>query len=469
VLGYLMAHGGGDAVRHIGDMRPPSWDTLSPTAPFAAAFLFLIAVCLGGVPLLRPPVRDELALAAVGLVLFARANRFLDVAAILLVPLAVRCADALVELANRPPRTLNVIAFVPAIGLLSWFAHDAQGWWGPTGRLGLRSASLPLVAGAVLTHDPPSRVLSTYEANGPLGFWTYGRSRVYVDGETPLFYDDTDYGVAREAWFHTSALEGVIAHDRVDALVLPRDWGTCGMMAQRWKVVAVEPGFTTFRPRNAPGVEIVHLDPCSAESWLKADACSDGGSSTRQEIDHLSAMGASPLWPILRSELELRCTGKVGELPSARASWELISSWNRLAARKALQEGRAADAWSLVEPQISDGDVGELYYFAPKVESAVSTDRLRRTFDKVARKLDDEAPPRFRVMFAELCVAQDDVECVRVNAMRAAARGERGAIGPLAWLAEHDTEERFRNEAARWRELLSAGQHAAPPDVSSPH
>ena len=44
-------------------------------------------------------------------------------------------------------------------------------------------------------------------ASGPLGFWLQGRVETYLDARTPLYFDDTDFGIARELWKHEDALE----------------------------------------------------------------------------------------------------------------------------------------------------------------------------------------------------------------------------------------------------------------------
>ncbi|HZS36847.1 MAG TPA: hypothetical protein VFF06_08475, partial [Polyangia bacterium] len=445
-LVYLVDHAGGDAVRHIDEMRPPSWAGLQPSAPFAAAYLALAALSLAGALFARKLWRLEAALALLGAALFATANRFIDVSAILLGPLAMRSAAALADLVPFKKAGSWVAIAASAFGLV-WFADAAEVWWGPIGKVALAGAKLPIAAAAALRGGEPENVFSTYEANGALGFLLDGRGRVFVDGRTPLYFDDADYALARDAWFKPGALPIALARHAVGAVVAPRDSALCSELRKVWTPIVVEPAFTTFVP-NGRKPALARLEPCGDAGYFAKDVCDDGGAAARDELARMETLAPSALWKLLRFELARRCgaapADAEGELPTAAEAWEYRQQWNFAMAKVLLAKGRTAEALRLLRAQIAAGDVQSLYLIVGAVSDQSQLGELRKLFNGLSRSLDDDAPTQFRVYFAKLCMLQEDADCVRFQGMRAAIRGDRAASEALEWLVQHHPDERVK-------------------------
>ncbi len=467
-LSYLTAHAHGDSVRHIEDMRAPSWDTISPAAPYNVAYLALALLAVYGA---LQPDRSRvlhLLLAGLGLALFVTASRFVDVSAILLVPLAMRGAEAARALLP-PKRATSLVMLASSVALIGWFGLEARRWWGPAGTLGLVETGHPVAAAAAVRALPPGQnVLSSFGASGALGFWLYDHSRTFVDGRTPLYFDDTDYGVARDVWFQPRALAAGILRYGVTVVVAPRDGIMCQRLAETWMPISIEAGFTTFVRRKSGPAGLLELTACGDE-YLPKDPCGEHLAPLREELARLATLRSSPFYELLAAEALARCHAPVAEveaaLPSRAAAWEYRLEWNRTHARLLLAQGRAADAFLAVEDQISTGDLRALDLVFPAVLDAVPVARVRAALAAVARGLDDETPAGLRASLAKLCMTEGDEECVRFSATRAAAAGNPQAIEPLLWLHEHGSSERVRADAGEWLRLLRLHAPAEAPAV----
>jgi hypothetical protein len=462
ILIYVLEHSGGDAVRHIGDMMAPNWGTLNPISPYALGWWGLVLLAITGTAAARHIWWTGWALAALGAALFATATRFFDAAAILTVPLAVRGLDALGVVVTWR-RAGPALATATSLALFAWFAPLVQTWYGPTGRTGVDEARLPLVAAAYLLTAPPGNVLSTYEPGGPLGFFLYGRDRTFVDGRTPLYFDDSDYAVARELWYDEGALQRGLVRYQIRYAVAPRESALCMNLKSRWDIATVEGDFTTFVPRGTTTAPLTHLLPCGQE-LLPPNACADYD-ATVAELERLSSLRPSPLWSIVRSDLGARCD-RPAPLPARADAWAYDARWRRAAARVAVHDGRAAAAAALVRPLVADGDVGALAILRPRFADLVP-DELRALMESAARSLDALTPPPLRADLARLCMATGDAECVRFHGLRAAARGVPSARAPLSWLAEHHPSARVRADARAWLALLPATEPAGDPPGTS--
>jgi hypothetical protein len=160
----------------------------------------------------------------------------------------------------------------------------------------------------------------------------------------------------------------------------------------------------------------------------------------------------------------LRCGRPLAEvesaLPTRSEAWSWDGFWRQTQATYLLARGESASALALVEDQIANGDTGLLLSMLPKLVDQVPLGRLRALFERATRTLDDETSPQARSAFARICMIEGDVECVRFQAVRAAAQGARSAIEPLTWLSAHASSPREREDADRW--LAALGQAPTP-------
>jgi hypothetical protein len=441
IVVYVLEHSGGDAVRHIADMRAPSWAELNPISPYALGFWLLGLIALVGVVAARKIWWTGLGLALLGLALLLTAVRFVDAAVILMLPLALRSADILAEL-PKDWRGWKWLAALLSAGLMGWLLFLARGWWGPLGRTTADESKLPSSAIAWLDAAPPGNVLSTYEADAPIGFFLAGKDRVFVDGRTPLYFDSADYGVARDVWLDARALDLALRRYDVSAVVAPRDGELCRWMASRWPLVAVEPGFATFA--RAPQRSLTHLSACGDELMTR-QACDDYAATSDE-------LGQTPpgVRAILQIDLAAYCRqATTGALPSLRASWPWQTQWRHAAARLARAQSRPQEALDILAPLIDAGDLPALSILRPAFNE-LPMHEVRKHLDAAVRALDDDAPPELRADLALACSAEGDAECVRFHGLRAAAHGVATAREPLEWLAAHHPSERVRADARAW-------------------
>jgi hypothetical protein len=456
IAAYIGNHASGDAVRHIEDMRAPTWASATPVAPYGAAFLVLCLLCLSGAIASLQRRRFALLLGLLGAALFLIARRFIDAAAILMTPLAMGSAEDLLARVNERWQKLLTLASITASALLgSWFAFAARAWWGPFGHAAVHEAKLPALGARAIAQLPRSQiVLGDYDSDSPLGFWLAGHARVFVDGRTPLFYDDADYAAARDLWERPQALPNALARYRVTSVVAPRASAMCSELAKRWAPIAIEARYTTF----ANGVDgLRSLAPCG-EGYFRADACTDGGAAVLDDLQRLEALQPSPFVKLLRAGLLAHCHRATAEvraaLPQKSEAWEYAEDWNRLSAQLLITEGQTKEALALVEDQIENGDATALATLMPALLDAVPIGRVRALYDAVARHLDDAAPATFHAELARICMAQGDASCVRARALRAAVQGSPAALEPLRWLVAHAPSARVRDDAQEWIQRL---------------
>ena len=204
IVELVLRHSGGDATRHITDMKPFDWTTLSPFGwPLGTALTIL--PFFGALPYLvgRGGVRSSsILLALLGAAMTYTAVRFAVEWVLLLLPLAAGGARALSLQHAGDARRLRGIELAFALiasSVAVWAFHRTDQELGPMLRIGVREAAFPSAAAQYLRRLPAgSPVFTAYWAGGPLGFWLDGYVRTFVDGRTPLRFDDTDYAVARD-------------------------------------------------------------------------------------------------------------------------------------------------------------------------------------------------------------------------------------------------------------------------------
>lgn len=464
-VGYVLAHSGSDAAQHMQDMRPPTWGSFDPTAsPYAAAYLALWGVALAGAVFARRVDPSALGLALLGVAVLSTANRFFAAAGLLALPLAAQGAAALTASPWRPAvRLAGAASAAAAALLLVWSGGVIDHLYGPLGRTGLAADAHPRAAAAFLAEAPDgARVLSAMSASGPLGYWLEGRVRTYLDARTPLYFDDADFGVARELWANDDALARGLAHFAPWAVVVERDTKACTSMdalsARGWVPAVVEARFTTFVPgERGPGLEAIA--PCG-EAYLQEDACREGGSVLGRDLARLGGLPDEPFPAYLAAEHALRCRGDADTaeslLPPPADARSFRNAQATLAGRIAVARGDWALALAMLGPRARAGDVEALNLLGGAMQTQDGARDLRRVLDDAMAAWGDTAPPDLRANLALLCTTLRDAECVRFHGLRAAARGVVRVAPALHWLAENHPDPRARRDAQRWSATLAA-------------
>jgi hypothetical protein len=479
---YVFGHASGDGPRHIVDWTPLRWEDFAPRdwldgpygGPYGAVVAAMAAAALLGTVVARRVFWVETALAALGVALAATGCRFLTMGAVLAAPLA---AAGVSELGAIVPsvrhRWVAGAAFGAAmIGLQGRGMHLARG---PIGKLGLAEGDFPLAAAEYLRRlpGPATSVLTSYDAGAPLGFWLPGRVRTFVDGRTPLYFDDTDYGLARDVFRDPRALAAAARRFEATAVVLPREAGVCKGLSEKWSPVVVEARFTTFVPRADAGeAALGALAPCGP-GYLRDDACRDGGAALDADIARLSALRSSRFLDYLRAERILRCGGalpRVPELlPSPADAAAFRADRDRAQAAYLLRTGRALDAVEALAEHLRQGDAASFALAAPALASdKIPVARARELLEAAVDRLDDATPPDLRALLAVTCAEQRDPECARFNALRAAAGGSPLAVPTLEWLGREHPSARARADAAAWLAILRATPPAPSSSPASP-
>lgn len=468
-IGYVLAHSGGDAALHMQDMRPPSWASLDPTAsPYAAAYLSLWALALAGAITDRRIDLGGLGLALLGVALLATASRFFAAAGLLAIPLAARGVSALsAAYARRTVRLPAFVAVCTAAGLFVWAGWITGHLYGPLGRTGLAIHAHPRAATAFLANAPDgARVLSSMSASGPLGYWLEGHVRTYLDARTPLYFDDTDFGVARELFAHADALERGIAHFEPWAVVVERDTTACRSMEdlddEGWVPVVIEARFTTFIPSDRAGesgaLALEALAPCGA-AYLAANACREDGTAFGRDLVRLTSLADGAFAAYLAAEHALGCRGEpeiaARLLPPRDEAFSFEQAHVNLAGRLALARGDFPRALALLGPRARAGDVQALNALGAAMPARTGAPAFRGVLEDAMSAWGDTAPPELRSNLALLCTTLEDAECARFHGLRAAARGMHRVVPVLQWLTENHPDERTRRDATRWIETLT--------------
>jgi hypothetical protein len=467
---YVLAHGAGDAALHIEDLHPPTWGSFDPTAhPFAAAYLVLWALALAGALVARRFDLERWGFALLGVALLATANRFFAAGGVLLAPLAMQGAAALAAAFPRPRAWLPA-ACAAALALVPWAGQVIGARNGPFGAIGPAPGAQPQAAARLLAGAPAgTRVLSSFMAGAPLGFWLEGRVRTYVDARTPLHFDAADFAVSRDVWLHADALERALLRYRVEAVVVERERPGCANLAASaragFEPVLTEASYTTFLPRGRqPALRAVAA--CGPE-LLGPDACRDGGAALDADVAQLAALGGeSPFVSQLRAERALRCAGDAEAaarlLPDAHEAGGFELARARLAGRIRLARGDAAGALELLGPLARTGDAEALDLLGPALAGGPLRAELRAIVADAVASASDHAQPDLRANLAWLCMRDEDAACVRFHGLRAAARGAERAAEPLRWLAARHASPAVRADAERWLGVLAASGAGAP-------
>lgn len=466
VVGYVTGHVGGDATRHITDMRPVSFGYFDPTVfvqhPVYAA-LWLVAGA--GLLLAGAPPRAELLLALLGLGVMASALRGIAVGALLLAPLAAWAMEILAARVTAWRRWVGALAVAAVALVLARATALVESELGPLGTVGLRAGQFPTGAASLLRQAPRgSRVLTGYAEGGPLGWWLDGRVRTFVDSRTPVHFDEAEYAVGREFGADPAAARRAVDRYRFELAVVARNTSVCERLRDdpAWQVVLVEALQTTFAraDRSYALPTIARLVPCGPR-FVGPDSCAaDRGEALGAEI----AAAARHLEPsfagFLRAERALRCgspdvplTTLLGWVPSPGQSLTYRAARDGLMAQVLVGVGRPGEAADLLEAAIRAGEVGAFQIVAGPLAGSDPA-RVRSLLEALLVTLDDTAPPTLRAQLAAHCAADGDAECARFQGLRAAARGAPGAARTLCWLMAHHPAPRVRSDARAWLATL---------------
>ncbi len=456
---YLGDHAAGEAVGFLSEMAPPSWLSFHPVQMLMGPlYVGLWLLALAGMIRARRLWFSELGLAVLGLLQYATAIRFIGVATLLIAPLALRGAQQLRPL--LPGRATRALVLCVAALLMLRFGARIHEQLGPLGTIGPAEGQHPATAAAYIRTLPPGiHVLGDLRDGAPLAFWLDGRAQTYLDTRTPLHFDDTDFGMAREAWMNPDALERTVARYDVQIVVTARHGALCGGLGPGWVPVAIEPMVTTFSraPLEDPvGMPLTALSPCG-EDFLTPAACSDGGRRLYTEIAYLDGIAPGPFVHFLYAERIARCGGETEDarafVPPALLSRAYAAPRDRLLARLALADGDLPTALAHLDSGIRSGSFEDLAVVAPALLQAPPAE-ARPLLEAFVTAQGDRTPPDVRADLAWVCSQLEDADCVRTHALRAAVRGSQGAVEPLRWLKENHPDEAVREDARAWLGVL---------------
>jgi hypothetical protein len=304
-----------------------------------------------------------------------------------------------------------------------------------------------------------SPVLTDYSASAALGFSADGRLRTFVDGRTPLYFDDTDFAVEREMLRDARAFETGVARFGVRAAVVRRDSRACQQLAEHWQVALVEPLYTTFVATGAMR-PLADLRPCGTR-FIASTACNSA--QLGAEIAFVRGQGAREFADYLAIERAVRCAMPLAAAESTLARLEpnarpYLVSFRRTQVELALQQGRfqtATDLWLRMLPD----DLGSVGLLQSPGAGALPLRFAQRILERYVDVARDDADLAARTALAEICLREGDFACVRFEATRAAVRGRPSHA--LTWLADHHPQERVRRDARRWLEVLRLQRAAA--------
>jgi hypothetical protein len=451
---FIAAHAAGDAPRYIGEMARPTWAMLNPlNAVNMAALLALLVIAAAGMLVARALFARELLLTLLGLALFATANRFIAEAALLAIPLCMRSAAALVEhFAALRVWGLRAASALAAAWALALTMSKVEETHGPIGRLGVSEATFPMHAPAALSGLPAmAAVLTDYDASAPIGFLSDGQLRSFVDGRTPLYFDDTDYAVEREMLRDGAALRRGIARYGAIAAVVRRESQACAELSKSWSVALIEPRFTTFVAQA--GAPLTALRACGVR-YLDSDACANPGLA--REIARVDDAGARAFAGFLRDAAAVSCKADAHAwhhlLTLERDARPYRAGFERVLAEALLRARRWDDAATRMLRAIDDGDLGMVGLLQNPAAGSLPLSQARRILQAYVDSARDDADVGVRAALAEICARAGDQACARFQATRAAVRGR--STSALDWLATHHDDPRVRRDARRWAEVL---------------
>ncbi len=414
IVGQVTGHSSGDAIRHIADMQPMllEW-LLPPEGPDLALLeLLVLAAVVGLVVSRRLPLGPTLLL-VLGLVMMMRSHRFAAAAAVLAAPLAHTAWAG----------TRRGIGPVLAVACCALGLASAGRGWSPS--VGLDRAHVPVDLGrAVDALELSGPGFNDYDAGGFLGWTRYGRARVFIDGRTPIFFDDERYFAARTALRDPGAFERLHEVHRFEWVVIRREVPLCRALdeSRSWGAAWIDQERALFLP--AGGRPLAAFDPCSDEATLASCRATGFRDGWELELELLFELVPDAAW-----------AHRIGALLGATCG-----SPDLEAAAAHLESAAAADPdapelpWVAARVFLAAGDVERavawLESAPPEDRRAratlagllVSLDRpsdARRVAEGLLHELGDEAPAELRGVLADACRALGDDTCAEEQRWRA--------------------------------------------------
>lgn len=469
LVNYIFSHSSGDATFYNEEMQPTRLIHLSTNrTPFGVLYLSILFLTIAGLLYGRNFFLREFLLGSFGMILSVTAVRFLAVGGLLWGPL---CAMACCEFFNSRNRrfyaTVVIFILLPVCSIA--VANHVDRKRGPLFHIDNSLEKHPHAAVAYFKMHSPSKpinVLTDYNAGTVLGFELNGKVRTFVDSRTPLYFDDTDYAVARDIWSRPEGLRNGIEHFNFEAAVVSRYGTTCRMLnALGWAPVVVESQYTTFVKSPDEGqYTIESLNPCG-DMFFKATTCAEDGGQMQADVQYLERFKNTPFLNFLKAFQSFECKKDVESaeriLPEKFQSRAFTSEYARLRARMLFVKGRIDEALEVLEPRLEAGDMQSWDLLERGIaKGVISPFRAEPLYAKAEREMKDRMPVRLRVMHASLCTELQIPECVRFEAIRSAAMGEHRVIPSLIWLSQHHPIPRVRKNALDWALQLEKQQFA---------
>jgi hypothetical protein len=445
-------------------MLPGGWTTFRPEYVYgfaltAFALSWLLALALA-------PLRlGDVLLAGLGLALFLTAVRFSVMLCFFGLPLSVAGLRGLSRvrtawwshaLGARPAlAAAGCVVFAGAN--LVWLIADTDRHH-PLFATGLPAATFPLRGAAVLGRLPAGSAVYTpsMPAGGTLGFLSDGRLRVSLDSRVPLHFDDAEYGSHRDSEQTPDALARYFQRFGFGAALVPRNTGVCRLVASAMRLVSVDAQQATFV--TGAGSALPGIDPCSPDHLPLQ--CGDAP-ALAASVRRLRAQRDDVYARWLETLSKLSCGQQtpreaLAAMPEPRALNAVRDAVVRWRVRALWQASDQHAALAALQRELSARDMrafsvlGELWSERQPVRELIALYR------RSVRDADDFTPPRERQRLAVLCLAQGDLECAYVQALRSAVLGDPVAPRLLEIVAQRHPREHVRKSLRAWLTVFAA-------------
>jgi hypothetical protein len=417
IFDFVQHHMGGDAVRHIVDMRPPPWTLFDPRRMVFGP-LALVELGLASLAVLqrRASVSTSL-LALLGTALLLLSTRGMGPFAVLAAPAAHEGLRSLTVLRRYPAS-----AFVVAGAVLVLGAMRSNTLSGPIGQMGFDPEETPYAVYSALALPEGTPVLTSYAAGAGVGFFTDGHVRVTLDSRSPLQFSSLDYALARDAFQSGSAMRAYVDAKGVGGAVVERGRPECETFARLpgMAAVAVESRYAAFL-RQGPGVRpLATLDVCRP-GLVTPRACTGAFDS---DLEQLKAANPDFLRYLLVAR-GIRC-GLGSPEPRLLSSWVegsvlpgMREETALLASEGFAELGRWPEAAEAVS-RLAEAGSGLGLKQLLSVSNHLAVDARQRVLERVCTQLDDGCGSELRTAVAAACEANGDLACAAFHSARAA-------------------------------------------------
>jgi hypothetical protein len=272
-----------------------------------------------------------------------------------------------------------------------------------------------------------------------------------VDGRTLLYFDDTDWAVARDMLTQGATLDRGFARYGFVAAVVSRESPVCPLLEARWTPVVIEAQQTTFVPRER-GSAMPGISPCG-RNYLRADACDVPEAEWQAALTRQSAYDAGSFLQLMAAGMQLKCGRGVPDLaafPAARDARAFLPTYRLFRASALFAAHRPAEAIHEIDASLDEEDaLPALSLLRPDAGEA-SIAETRRVLSRALEVMDDNAPPALRTRMAWVCMGAADPECARFQGLRAFLAGDASVRPVLEWAAQHHESARVRGDLKAW-------------------